>query len=797
MVLAGALATLTCAAAFLYLSPNLPSVDVLRDVQLQTPLRVYTSDGELIGEFGEMRRTPIKFENVPPLFVKAVMAAEDDSFYRHHGVDLKSLIRASSELLTSGHIQTGGSTITMQVAKNYLLSYEKTFSRKFNEILLALQIERELSKNQILELYINKIFFGNRAYGIEAAAQVYYGKPIAQLSLAQWAMIAGIPKAPSSNNPVANPERALQRRNWILGRMRNLGYIDANVYAQAVAEPIGARYHGSVLGLEAGYVAEMVRQEVLDRFGPRAYTDGYVAYTTLDSKLQIAAGRAVHRGLLAYSQRHGYRGPEQRLKVAADGNNAALWQRQIAALPLLGGMTPAAVVSVAERSFEALLGNGQRISVEWNNGIAGARRYSDVDHRGPAPQRAADVVAAGDVVRLRRNAKEEWELQQIPAIEGALVALDADNGAVLSLVGGFDYRHSKFNRVTQAQRQPGSSFKPFVYSAALEHGFTPASIINDAPIVFQDDQLQGAWRPVNDTGRFYGPTPLRQALYKSRNVVSIRLLQRLGIDTAINYVTRFGFDANTMPRNLSLALGSLSATPMQMVRGFAVFANGGYRVEPYVLQRVLDRNGDALYEANPAVACPNCGEATESLVDGTAETLAQALPVGAAVSIANAPQVLDHRYAFIMNTMLRDVVRRGTATAAGSLNRADLAGKTGTTNGPVDVWFSGYSGGVVATAWLGFDQNLPIGRQEYASTSALPMWVDYMKVALAGRPERHFKQPEGVVTLRIDPHTGLRAQPDQLDAVFEYFTEDSAPTQEAGPSAMGGSTGGISEQDLF
>ncbi len=827
LLFAAASITLLSAAVFLYLSPNLPSVDVLRDVQLQTPLRVYTSDGELIGEFGEMRRTPLKLAEVPPLFIKAVLAAEDDTFYRHHGVDVKSLMRASSQLLTSGHIQTGGSTITMQVARNYLLSYEKTFSRKFNEILLALQIERELTKNEILELYINKIFFGNRAYGVEAAAQVYYGLPINQLSLAQWAMIAGIPKAPSANNPVINPVRARQRRDWILGRMLYLHFIDRSQFDQAVAEPVAASYHGSVLGLDAGYVAEMTRQEMLERFGPKIYTDGFVAYTTLDSKLQKVATHAVVDGLLIYSKRHGYRGPELRLKPAAGGDSKVLWQRQIAALPTLGGLSPAVVIGVSEHSCSALLGSGQTITIDWNNGLSSANHYNDVDFRGPAPQTAGDVVAVGDVIRVRPASKDQWELQQIPAIQGAMVSLNADTGAIVSLVGGFDYQHSKFNRIIQAQRQPGSSFKPFIYAAALEHGFTPATIINDAPIVFQDDQLENAWRPVNDEGKFYGPTPLRQALFKSRNVVSIRMLHQLGIDIAIDYVKRFGFDPSTLPRNLSLALGSLSATPLQMVKGYAVFANGGYRVEPYLLQRVVDHSGTEVYTAAPPVACFTCQaqttDAPAAPEAGTSPNAANMAAAGAATADAStpataatetpvvlpvaattapdgtplAPLVLDRRYAFLMDSMLRDVVIRGTAQAAVGLNRSDLAGKTGTTSGPTDVWFSGYSGGIVTTAWMGFDQNKPMGRKEFGATAALPMWMDFMKVALSGRPERRYKQPDGIVSLLIDPQTGLRAAPNQADAVFEFFTTDTAPTQDTPPGAPGGASGGMTEQDLF
>lgn len=813
----GSLATLVCAAAFLYLSPNLPSVDVLRDVKLQTPLRVYTRDGELLGEFGEMRRTPVKFEKVPPLFIQAVLAAEDDSFYSHHGVDIKGLVRAATQLLITGRIQTGGSTITMQVAKNYFLTYERTFSRKFNEILLALQIERELDKNQIIELYLNKIFLGNRAYGVEAAAQVYYGKSIDQLNLAQWAMIAGIPKAPSSSNPLANPERARDRRNWILGRMLHLGHIDQTQYATAVRAPVDASYHGSNVALSAGYAAEMARQEMLQRFGGKAYTEGYVVYTTLDSKLQRTAGDAVVKGLLDYDRRHGYRGAERQLTAAPDGDNRKLWQQRLREMPTLGGLQAAAVLTVADRSFSAVTAAGESLTVDWDHGLSTARRYIDTDRRGPAPQNAGEVVAVGDVVRVRRRDDGSWELQQIPAAEATLVSLEADTGAILSLVGGFDFLHSKFNRVTQAERQPGSSFKPFIYTAALEHGFTAATIINDAPIVFQDDQLESVWRPVNDTGRFYGPTRLRQALYKSRNVVSVRLLQRLGIGRAINYVQRFGFERQDLPRNLSLALGSLSATPMQMVKGYAVFANGGYRVEPYLIQRVVDLGGNVLYEASPATVCRNCeplaaaaaAAAEPTPPPATAEATdaaagAAVIPASASVELQSGPRaelIVDRRVAFIMDSILRDVVRRGTAQRAQALNRTDLAGKTGTTNGPTDTWFSGYAGGIVTTAWLGFDQYQQLGRQEYASTAALPIWVDYMKTALAGVPERHFRQPEGLVSLRIDPRTGLRAQPGQPDAIFEYFKAENAPQQESyysDPEGLfEGAPGQVSEEDLF
>jgi penicillin-binding protein 1A len=777
ILLAIAGGVMLASAVFLYLSPNLPSVDVLRDVRLQTPLRVYTRDGELIGEFGEMRRTPLKFGEIPPLFIKALLAAEDDSFFQHHGVDFKSLTRAATQLAFSGHIQTGGSTITMQVAKNYFLSYERTFERKFNEILLALQIERELSKNEILELYLNKIFLGNRAYGVEAAAQVYYGKSLKELTLAQWALIAGLPKAPSTLNPIANPERAQERRNWILGRMRHLNSISQAEYEQAVQEPLGASLHGLIQSVEAGYAAEMVRQEMLQRFGTRAYTEGLVAHCTLDSRLQNAARRAVIGGLLDYTHRHGYRGPERRLAAAPRAD----WQKVLRTLPDLGGLRAAAVTEVRERSFIVLFRDGSETEIGWEQGIADIRHQLSIDSRGPAPQRAADVVAVGDVVRLRGQDADTgtaWRLEPLPAAQSALVSIEADSGAILAIVGGFDFLQSKFNRVTQAQRQPGSSFKPFLYTAALEHGFTPATIVNDAPIVFEDAGAENVWRPENDEGKFYGPTPLRKALYKSRNVVSIRVLQRLGIDTAIDYVQRFGFTKTQLSRNLSLALGTLGATPMQMASAYSVLANGGFRVEPYVVEKVTDRDGNVIWQAAPAVACRDCsapapgGDALSTPPEGIH-------PVAAGLPGNAAPRVVEPRVHFLINSMLQDVVRRGTATAAANLGRSDMAGKTGTTNGPTDAWFSGYSSGVVTTAWLGYDENTPIGRREFGSTAALPIWMEYMRVALKDRPERVFPQPPGVVSLRIDPLTGLRALPDQPDAAFEFFLEENQPTQES------------------
>ena len=801
---------LVLASAYLYLSPKLPSVDTLRDVQLQTPLRIYTADEQLIGEFGEKRRTPIDFEQIPPLFINAILAAEDDRFFSHHGVDIKGLLRAASQLLTTGSIQTGGSTITMQVAKNYFLSHERTFSRKFNEILLALQIERELPKQEILELYLNKIFLGHRAYGIEAAAQVYYGKSIAELKLAQLAMIAGLPKAPSTFNPLINPDRALVRRDWIIGRMVVLGYIDQQTYQQALDSPISASYHGAKLALEAPYIAEMARKEMFERYGKSIYTSGYRAYTTVDSRLQAAAQQAVIDGLMAYDQRHGYRGAEQSVSIqehqdnpTENLNNRDLWLETLAKSSQPGGLIAAIVSHTDEQTLTALLADGSEVTIEWQQGLENKRRYVNPNRRSPLPKQVSDFAATGDLVRLQQQTDGSWHLSQLPAAQAALVSLDASNGAIISLVGGFDYHQSKFNRITQATRQPGSNFKPFIYTGALANGYTAASIINDAPIVFEDAGLENTWRPTNDGGKFYGPTRLRYALYKSRNLVSIRLLQGIGIPKAIAYTANFGFDPSQLPRDLSLALGSHSVTPLQIVSGYSTLANGGYRVTPHLINHIDDVHNETIYQASPATVCRDCEtgsvtlpEATEELA--TIEDVFELAETEAAPPIAE--RVIDTRVAYIIDSIMRDVVKKGTGRRARSLGRNDLAGKTGTTNGPTDAWFSGYGGGIVTTTWLGFDRNGVLGRREYGGSAALPIWIDYMKIALQGRPEVVQQQPEGIVTVNIDPTTGLRAKPGQKNAIFEIFREELAPTEETGTEAISGDTNQteeIMEDDIF
>ncbi len=801
-------ALMLIASFYLYLSPKLPSAETLKTVKLQIPLRIYSQDLKLIGEYGEKRRSPIKFEDIPPLFIKALLAAEDDRFYYHSGVDINGLLRAIAELVTTGQKGSGGSTITMQLTRNFFLSFEQTYVRKFNEILLALRIEEELTKNEILTLYINKIFLGKRAYGFEAAAQVYYGKSLGELELAQLAMLAGLPKAPSAYNPIANPDRAIQRRNWILRRMHRLSYIDQETLDQSLLAPVTAAYHGAVAEIDAPYIAEMVRRELFDRFGNDAYSEGYTITTTIDSRLQRSAAESVIAGLREYDWRHGYRGAEY------NEPDSSRWSETVDNLSVYGGLYPAIVTEVAAKQLALLLANGETTRLEWEDGLSGLRRFISENSRS-APIRTADeLFSPGDVIRVARNKKDRWQLAQRPKAQSALVALDPENGAIKALTGGFDFSMSKFNRATQAERLPGSNFKPFIYTRALESGMTAATIINDAPIVFDDDQLEKAWRPENDSGKFYGPTRLRKALYLSRNLVSIRILRQIGIDTAIEGMSRFSFDESALPRNLSLALGTHAMTPLNVATGYAVFANGGYKVEPFLIKEIVDRGGTKIVEANPATVCRNCSDSGQdsgkkSAVLSEAANLNELfgitpdgtppgadldsspeLSVGANPPVApkEAKRVLDPRIAFIMDTILKDVIRQGTGRKARSLNRSDIAGKTGTTNGPRDAWFSGYSPSLVTTVWVGFDENLLLGRSEYGGSAALPIWMNFMRDALAGKPEIHRPQPAGVISVRIDPETGKRVGPDHSDAIFEYFLEESVPPLDPG-NGSGGSNG--------
>jgi penicillin-binding protein 1A len=796
---------LSLSGAFLYLGPNLPSVESLRSIQLQIPLRVYSSDDKLIAEYGEMRRSPIEFVEIPKDFIAALLAAEDDNFANHYGVDVSSLMRAATQLLKTGEIQTGGSTITMQVAKNYFLTSERSFSRKISEILLALQIERELSKDEILQLYVNKIYLGNRAYGIEAAAHVYYGKSMGELSLAQLAMIAGLPKAPSAFNPLANRERAKERRDWILGRMYRLGKIDEARYQQAFAETVDASYHGASPELDAPYVAEMARAEMVGRFGSAAYTDGFRVYTTPTSERQVAANQSLTQGLIEYDQRHGYRGPEAKLA----GTDHETWLQELGKYRGQSGLLPAVVSQVSNDAIQVVLRDGTERSVSWDS-MKWARPFINTNSLGPQPKAPSDVVKVGDVVRVLVS-DDEVLFSQIPQAQAALVSLDPHDGSIEALTGGFSFGQSNYNRAIQAKRQPGSSFKPFVYSAALDAGFTAATLVNDSPIVFVEEDLDRVWRPKNDNNTFLGPIRLREALYKSRNLVSIRLLQTLGIPDTIDYVKRFGFKAEDLPANLSLALGTATLTPMEIAIGWTAFANGGYKVEPYLIERIEDRDGKVIFEANPARVPERSPVRSAQAEEDKAAITTYAQndkPLTGDSEVAKQPpvyaeQIIDERTAYIMTSMLQDVIKRGTGRKALAMGRSDIAGKTGTTNESKDSWFSGYNADIVTTVWAGFDQPQSLGRREYGGTVALPIWMKYMSSVLEGAPEHAPTEPDGIMTLRIDPKSGRAASPGTPDAYFELFrSEDSPPNMDelAPGSAVPGSPLPASEAapiDLF
>ena len=781
-------------SVYWHLTPKLPSAEALRDVRLQIPLRVYTRDRKLVAEFGEKRRTPLRLDQVPERLIQAFLAGEDDRFFEHPGVDWQGLTRATLHLIRTGEKGPGGSTITMQVARNFFLSREKTYIRKLNEILLALKIEREFTKDEILELYVNKIFLGQRAYGVGAAAQVYYGRPIEELTLAQLAMIAGLPKAPSRFNPITDPEQAVVRRNYVLRRMLELEYIGKAEHDEAADAPVTAKLHGLAVEAEAPYVAEMVRAHMEAAYGDDTYIAGYKVHTTLDSRLQHAANTALRQALTEYDVRHGYRGSERRV---ASGEGARPPQEALRDTPAFGGLLPAVVTSVAERAATAHVRNVGPVelgleSMEW------ARPYIDENRRGKKPESAAAVVKVGDVIRVRPTGNG-WRLSQVPEVEGALVSLDPGDGAIVALAGGFDFHRSKFNRVTQARRQPGSSFKPFIYSAALDHGYTAASIINDAPVVLEDPSLKSAWRPENYGGKFFGPTSLRTALYKSRNLVSIRLLRDIGIDFALDHIAKFGFDVERLPRGLSLALGSGALTPLEVAAGYSVLANGGYAVEPYFIERILDWNDTSLFTADPLVVCGDCDEEEAMSASGSAAPVAEASP-GLAVEpdaganaepsrpARRAPRVIDARNAWLMYSLMRDVIRRGTGRRARVLERDDLAGKTGTTNDLYDAWFSGFSPDLVATAWIGFDQLRPLGQRETGASAALPMWIGYMKEALEDTRARDLPPPGGIVRVRIDPATGERAGASLEGAVFESFRKERVPSRLAEATSGGAAT---------
>lgn len=729
---------------YVYVTVNLPDVHQLKDIHLQVPLQVYTNDGKLIAEFGEKKRIPVTLTQVPPLLLKAILATEDQRYYEHKGVDFFGLMRAAVAVLHSGKKVQGASTITMQVARNFFFSPEKTYRRKINEILLAFKIDKSFSKNEILELYINTIYLGQRAYGVAAAAQIYFGKKLQDLTLSEIATIAGLPQAPSRNNPITNFAAAKDRRDHVLQRMLENKDIDETTYKIALAEPINASYHGERGEIEAPYLAEMARNAMYAQFGDAAYEDGYKVYTTIDSHLQNAANNTLRKGIVSYEERHGYRGAERHLSNVGKRTAQLSLIQELDDIPTIGDLAPAIILSPSSSSIKAILKNGETISIQ-PPGFSWARQ-------------APDMLKIGDVIRIRQDNKDQWHLAQLPKVQGALVAMNPKNGAILALNGGFSYVQSSFNRAIQADRQAGSSFKPFIYSAALDKNLTLATVVNDAPIVINIPGTKTAWRPQNNTQRFYGPTRLRVALIQSINLVSVRLLQMIGVPYAATYVKRFGFDDSEIPATPALALGTAEISPLKLAAGYAVFANGGYKITPFFINSILDRDNKSIFTAQPA-SVPASG-------NSSTETNPKNL---------EAPRAITEQNAYLITNALKDVIYFGTGKRALVLNRSDLAGKTGTTNDQVDAWFAGFNTDLVATVWIGYDQ--PQTLSELGSQAALPIWIDFISIALAGKPERNLSQPFGITTVRIDPHTGLLAYPGQKDAIFEVFTDTTVPTE--------------------
>lgn len=728
------------------LQSELPDIKQLHNVEYQIPLSIYSADKLLLAQFGEKKRTPITIDKVPQQLINAFLAAEDASFYSHPGVDYKGLARAAIQLLLTGEKKQGGSTITMQVTRNFLLSREKTYIRKIKEIILALQIEQEYSKNKILELYLNKIYLGHRSYGIAAASSTYYGKNLSELELPQLAMIAGLPKAPSAYNPVTNPDRSHLRRDYVLRRMHELGYINQTEFDNAINSPLTASLHSIQLKTHAPYVAEMVRKEIVDQFGDKAFTLGLKVYTTVDSTLQYVATHALRSALHSYDRRHGYRSLPHKNKAEFDDSEYST----------IADTQSAQILEIEQDAATAKLKNSSIIELSFEN-IKWARTFKSQNHIGPKLKSIDEILKPNDLVRVRQNKDNTWSLSQIPDTNAAFVALNSNTGAILALSGGFDFFENKYNRATQSKRQPGSGFKPIIYTTALENGFTPASVINDAPVVIDDPTQESEWRPQNYSRKFFGMTPLRTALRKSRNLISIRLLRELGIDQVTNTAKRFGFTQEQLPNSLSLALGSGHATPLQMATVYSVFANGGFLIKPYFIERIEDNKGKLLFQASPAVACPLCKE----------EHLAES---------GYAPRIISPQINFLMNSLLRDVVQRGTATKAKVLGRTDLAGKTGTTNEQRDAWFNGFSSGIAATAWLGFDTTKSLGRNETGGKAALPIWIEFMKTALQDKAEQSLEVPEGIRSAYIDPKNGLLAQPGS-SGLWEFFQKEHVPTE--------------------
>lgn len=789
--------------AYYYVAPALPAAETIRDIPLQIPLRIFSRDGYLIDEIGERRRVLVTFDDVPTHVVDAFVAAEDQRFWIHPGIDYRGILRALYQFASTGGIQSGGSTLTQQLARSYFLSLDPTLERKFKEAALAVRIEKEFSKEQIMALFLNKMFFGQRAYGVAAAAQVYFDKPLKDVNVAEAATLAGVLPAPSRYNPARSAANAEMRRAYVLDRMSDLGYINQQQYDEAMALPVESRMHGAAIELNAPYVGEMVRREMISRYGDATYTAGYQVVTTLDSRMQVAANYALRNGLLEFTRRRGYRGPLAHFELSADILGAPLQEWPVEIQQALeqyapGGLTVALVTEIDEASNAAttIISNGAKLTIPWS-GLSWAKPFIDRSTTGPAPESVTDVLAPGDLVLVMPTTAGTWALAQVPEAQSAVVALDPRDGAISSLAGGFDFATSKFNRATQAYRQPGSSFKPFIYSAALEHGNTVATVVLDAPIVISSSELEAVWRPINYSGRFYGPTRLREALVRSMNLVSVRLLLfNTGFGNAIEHIAKFGFGDAALIRNGSLALGGGNASPLDMAQGYAVFANGGYGIKPYVIDAIFGPEGETLYRAQSLVVCAPCdAEPDEDFIvprdeDGNpidtlpleqmADVALDYRPDGAAApelfeKVNAAPRVITAQNAFLIQDLMRDVIRRGTGRRAMTLGRRDLSGKTGTSNDQRDAWFGGFNADLTAVVWVGYDDDLPLGPGEEGSRTALPIWIEFMRIALKGVPEHQMAMPDGIESVRIDPATGCLARSGQQNTIFEYFREGHLP----------------------
>ncbi len=784
--------------AYYFVAPGLPEADTIRDIPLQIPLRIFSRDGHLISEIGERRRILITYEDLPPHVVHAFISAEDRRFFEHPGIDYQGIARSFARLLKSGEISGGGSTLTQQLARDYFLTREQLFTRKLREAFLAYKIEQEFTKEQIMALFLNKMFFGQRAYGVAAAAQVYFNKSLQSINAAEAATLAGVLPAPSRYNPVYSAANAEMRRTYVLGRMRDLGYLDDASYADMMAFPMESRLHGAAVELNAPFVAEMVRSEMLKRYGEDTYTAGYQVVTALDSRLQRAANYALRNGLLEFTRRRGYRGPAMTVDLSVEILSAPFVEWPIEIRETLeqyapGGLSVALVTAVSENNSASIVfSGGVEATLPWV-GIKWAKPFVDRETTGPAPEAVTDVLTVGDIIYVMPTTAGSWALAQVPDAQGAIVSIDPYDGAVGALTGGFDFTTSKFNRARQAYRQPGSSFKPFIYSAALEHGNTPATVVLDAPVVINSSELEAVWRPINYSGRFYGPTRMREALVRSMNLVSVRLLLfETGVGNAVRHIEKFGFGGAALPHNGSLALGGGAASPLDMAQGYAIIANGGHAVKPYVIDAIYGPEGETLYRSAPAVVCDACvadepddrfGEMApeEMTLDAMADVALDYRPDASVApelfaDVVSAPQSISPQNMFLVQDMMRDVVRRGTGRRAMVLGRNDLSGKTGTSNDRRDAWFGGFNGDLASIVWVGYDDDLPLGPREEGSKTALPIWVEFMRIALAGVPENQMPMPEGIVSARIDKATGCPARSGQRENVaFEVFREGHVP----------------------